>query len=369
VQTHVVAVRDFLAKNQVACAVINVTRFRKAVAGAVYHPRNALHLAWLLLRLRYDVIHVHIGGNLTTRLLALGLVCCLLPWAKTVLTFHSGGYPASDAGIRARPFSFLGFTLRRFDRLIGVNREVVAFFHRVGCSPRHTRLISPHAFPADAAPDKADRAAACEALPERLRQFFESHAPVLVTVGLLEPEYDLPLQIEVMAALRETHQNAGLVVIGTGSLEADLRALVQTKPYADHVLLCGDVPHPVTLRAIAQADLLLRTTWYDGDAISVREALHVGTPVVATDNRMRPDSVRLIPVRDLAALRQAIEEELATPRPRRAAADNATDDNLRAVLDLYRELLAHEDPSGMPTVPANARDIEPAAHRRLGGAK
>src|SRR5438105_8526009 len=40
-----------------------------------------------------------------------------------------------------------------------------------------------------------------------------------------------------------------------------------------------------SLRAIADADVLLRTTLYDGDAISVREALYLGTPVVATDNR------------------------------------------------------------------------------------
>jgi glycosyltransferase involved in cell wall biosynthesis len=160
----------------------------------------------------------------------------------------------------------------------------------------------------------------------------------LVTVGLLEPEYDLALQIEVMAAIREKHPGAGLVVIGSGSLEAELRSLIRTKPYADHILLCGDVPHALTLRAIAQSDLLLRTTWYDGDAISVREALRLGTPVVATDNGMRPDAVRLIPTRDLHALRRAIEEELTAPRPRRPPSDDAGEENLRAVLSLYREL-------------------------------
>jgi glycosyltransferase involved in cell wall biosynthesis len=339
VQTHVVAVRDFLVKHQVRCAVINVTRFRRPDTEDVYYPRNAAHLAWLLLYLRYDVIHLHIGGNLTARLLVLGLVCCLLPWTKTVLTFHSGGYPSSEPGQSARPLSFRGFVLRRFDRLIGVNPELVEFFHRLGCSPGRIRLISPHALPANA-PTATDAATTIgEALPEPLRAFFESHTPVLVTVGLLEPEYDLQLQIEVMAAIRDTHPRAGLVVIGSGSLEAELSALVRAQRDGDHILLCGDIPHPTTLRAIAQGDLFLRTTWYDGDAISVHEALHLGTPVVATDNRMRPDAVRLISARDQSALRQAIEEELAAPRARHQPSGDASEKNLHAVLDLYRELV------------------------------
>src|SRR6266481_2079417 len=106
-----------------------------------------------------------------------------------------------------------GFVFRRFDRLIGVNGEIVALFHRCGVSPDRTRLICPHAFPA--APSSGP-----DPRPEALRLFFDSHAPVLLTVGLLEPEYDLPLQIEVLGSVRETYPNAGLAIVGAGSLEA-----------------------------------------------------------------------------------------------------------------------------------------------------
>ena len=78
--------------------------------------------------------------------------------------------------------------------------------------------------------------------------------------------------------------------------------------YAEHVLLCGDVPHAITMTAISRAELMLRTTLYDGDAVSVREALHLGTPVIASDNGMRPAGVHLIPKSDLQALLRAIEE-------------------------------------------------------------
>ena len=83
---------------------------------------------------------------------------------------------------------------------------------------------------------------------------------------------------------------------------------------------------------------MLRTTLYDGDALSVREALQLGTPVVATDNGMRPTGVRLIPISDLQALVAAIELELQPPRTSEPQ-PVADEGNIQAVFDFYRELL------------------------------
>jgi len=79
VQTNIVAIREYLSSRNIPNAVINLTRFRKTSSGEVFYPQNAFELIRLLVRLRYDVVHIHIGGNLTTRLLALCLVCHLLP--------------------------------------------------------------------------------------------------------------------------------------------------------------------------------------------------------------------------------------------------------------------------------------------------
>ncbi|MGB8508341.1 MAG: hypothetical protein WCD76_08045, partial [Pyrinomonadaceae bacterium] len=98
----------------------------------------------------------------------------------------------------------------------------------------------------------------------------------------------------------------------------------------------------------AEGDLFLRTTLYDGDAISVREALHIGVPVIATDNGMRPDGVRLIPISNGAALVEAITSQLTSHEdglrgPKNAASNKAgvaaDDENVAAVFELYRELL------------------------------
>jgi len=324
-----VAIRRFLLSRGIPCAIINLTRYRIEDGDEIYYPTTSLEVLRLLTRLQYDIIHLHFGGNLSPRLMILALACCLMPRSKTVLTFHSGGYPSSKAGKSAAPLTFRGFVLRRFDRVIGVNRDLETLFRSFGVASGRIRMIYPHAISLDSMEPF---------LPDYLAQFFQTHSPTLVTVSGLEPEYDLSLQIDVLGEVRRRFPNAGLVIIGSGSLEAEVRTSIQSKSYAEHIMLCGDVPHAVTLRAIAEGDLFLRTTLYDGDSISVREALLIGTPVIATDNGMRPGGVHLIPSSDPDALRRTIEAVLTKPAPEQTRGDTG-ERNIEEVFALYQEVL------------------------------
>lgn len=329
VQTNLVAIREYLRRHGHSCDAINLTRFRREDADGVYYPIGAAALMRLLWRLPADILHLHFGGDLTPRLLALALFCTLLPGRKTVLTFHSGGYPGSREGQMAAPATLRGFVLRRLDGLIGVNPEISALFARFGVRPERIRTILPFAVQP---PDRS------LPLPERLAAFLSAHSPALLTVGLLEPEYDLPMQIDAMAKILRSYPRAGLLIVGAGSLEESLRAQIAETPYRDHVLLYGDMPHAVTLRATLECDLLLRTTRYDGDSVSVREALYIGTPVIATDNGMRPEGVDLIPPSDPGRLREAVCRLLSGERVGRAPAGDGQE-NIRAVAQFYEELL------------------------------
>jgi glycosyltransferase involved in cell wall biosynthesis len=295
----------------------------------VYRPRGTLGLVRMLFKLRYQIVHLHIGGNLTLRLLGLALLCTCLRNKRVVLSFHSGGYPLSPAGQRASPRTLRGFILRRLDRVIGVNARLVEMFKRFGVAADRVRLIYPYAL---------SRPKAETVIPEAVQRFLDAHSPVLISVGLLEREYDLRQQIDALGLIADKFPGAGLILIGSGSLEGELRKRTASKPYAARILLCGDLNHEVTLRVMDECDLLMRTTLYDGDSISVREGLHLGLPVVATDNGMRPAGVDLIPPADLHALAGAILRGLARGR---SQPDEHTDgqENIRAVLDLYRELL------------------------------
>ena len=327
IQTNLVAIRDHLRGHGIPCAAINLTRNRKPDSDEVYYPAGVAGLLHRLLTLPYDVLHLHIGGNLTTRLLGLSLICCLIPGKKAVLTFHSGGFPSSPEGQALDSKTFAAFVLRRFDAIIGVNPQIVEWMQKMGVARDRLHHIAPHGSAVVPAAN----------LSPSLESFYREHDPVLLTVGLLEPEYDLGAQIEVLGNVRKRLPRAGLVIIGSGSLEQELRNHIATVAWSADILLEGDVPHATTLKAIVDASMLLRTTLYDGDAVSVREALQLGTPVIATDNGMRPAGVRLIPVSDLDALERAILEQAGATR--RAPVEVASSSqNLEAVLHLYQSL-------------------------------
>ncbi|HJZ98848.1 MAG TPA: glycosyltransferase family 4 protein [Candidatus Solibacter sp.] len=328
VQTNLVAIRDHLRATGHECDVINLTRHRREDADGVYYPRSAGELARLLWRLKADIVHLHYGGELSARLLGLLFLCTLLPGRKTVLTFHSGGYPSSPAGKTAGYATLRGFLFRRLDGVIAVNAEIAAMFRKFGVKQERIRTILPFVV---RPPDPNTP------MPPRLAEFFAAHKPVLLTVGLLEPEYDLSMQIDVMGDVVARHAKAGLIIAGAGSLEESLRRQIESKPYAKNVLLYGDMPHPVTMCATVECDAMLRTTLYDGDSVSVREALYLGTPVIATDNGMRPEGVILIPTSNPARLVDAICDVAAGGTHRTDPAGDGQE-NIRAVVDFYRTL-------------------------------
>jgi glycosyltransferase involved in cell wall biosynthesis len=329
VESNLVAIHHFLLKNKISSIVINVTRFRDSRSENVYYPKNWFKLLWLLIRLDYDIVHIHIGGQVTLRLLALSFVCCIIPGKKSVLTFHSGGYPSSEEGKNAGSKTLRGFIFRKFDAVICVNKEIVKLFSKFGLKPEKIKLICPYSYP-QKSPNQS--------LPEQVSNFFECHTPVLITVGGLEKEYGLTIQIDVLESILKNKPNCGLVIIGSGSLEDELKNYINSKPYRDNILLYGDMPHSETLLATQKSDIFLRTSLYDGDSIAVREALHLGKPTIATDTTMRPDGVLIIPVDDKQALLEAIEISLSE-QSKNVQSVKANTENLEAVLELYKKLI------------------------------
>ena len=329
VQANLVAIREYLLAHGIRCSVINLTRHRQADRDGVYYPNSPWTVVWLLIRLRPQVVHLHVGGAVTLRLLLLGLVCSVLPGSKSVLTLHSGGYPTSREGLTAGPWTLRGIVFRRFGGVIAVNQQIKEMFQKFGVSAKRIRVIAPHALPAAVPNGK---------LPETLENFFAYHQPVLLSMGWLEPEYDYPLQIRALGQVRARHPRAGLVILGDGRLRRELAAQIERSGYGSDVLLGGDVPHETALAALARSDAFLRTTLYDGDSISVREALHLRVPVIASDNGMRPTGVRLVSTGDLQSAVDGILAELEQGRKIPAQPLEADDQNVAAVLAFYQEI-------------------------------
>ena len=330
VQANLTAIRNRLIERGHSCPLVAIVRSSETrKEPEVYHPESARELFKLIFNLSADIVHLHIGGNFTARLATLAFVCGLLPGKKSILTFHSGGFASSEEGKKANRLSFRGFAVRRLDKIIAVNSEIADLFGRYGVAPEKIEIIAPHV---NRQPDKTVK------VPEKLEDFLQKHSPVLLAVASLEPHYDLGLQIRALEFVRRDFPDAGLLIAGSGELEDDLKQQISKTGYAENVLLAGDVPHAILLHLIKRADILLRTTLFDGDAISVREALFLGTPVIATDNGMRPDGVRLIKTGDVDDLKTAISETLKTGKQEQKASGDDWE-NIDAVLRVYEELL------------------------------
>src|SRR3989442_9585252 len=85
VQANLSAIRTALLARGDTCPAIALTRSTGPGTddGEVYRPKSWLQLLLTLLRERCEIVHLHIGGILSLRVLGLALVCTLLPRRKS----------------------------------------------------------------------------------------------------------------------------------------------------------------------------------------------------------------------------------------------------------------------------------------------
>jgi glycosyltransferase involved in cell wall biosynthesis len=107
----------------------------------------------------------------------------------------------------------------------------------------------------------------------------------LVTAGRIEPEKDPLLLVEALADLeRRQPGRYRLVWLGSGTLEADVRARANQLGVAHLVDFCGYVPFgSAVLDALRRANVFVLTSATEGVPQALVEAMACGTPIVATD--------------------------------------------------------------------------------------
>lgn len=143
--------------------------------------------------------------------------------------------------------------------------------------------------------------------------------PLIVAAGRLQPQKDFPTLLRAVATIAQ-HSPVRLAVLGDGP---DLGALVSlaAELSIDNVTLFpGFQPNPYPW--LAQADVVVLSSRFEGMPNVLLEALALGRPVVATDCPTGPHEVlaagkfgKLVPVGDAAAMASAIVAVLAGDRP------------------------------------------------------
>lgn len=325
---NVIGIRDELQRRGHRTSVIATSRSTSETADpTVHYPRSAVGLLSRLVSTNFDVLHLHIGGDLTRRLSALAFVCTLAS-TRSVLTLHSGAYPLTHEGRNASPGSIRGMIFRRFSRIIAINDQMRDLFTRYGVRPERIATVPPYSL---APPDMSVE------IPANVRAFLDKHSPVFVAVGGLEDDYQPLFLVSAMDSILEGFPEAGLIIVGDGSLRAETEKAITEGGHAGRIHLTGSIDHGLSLHLMRTADVMIRSSLFDGDAISVREAIFLGTPVVATDTGNRPDGIGLFDIGSVNGFVETLTAALAAGKKHTPLPD-ADVSNIAAVVDIYEEI-------------------------------
>ena len=149
-----------------------------------------------------------------------------------------------------------------------------------------------------------------------------------------------------MDRLRGRHPEIACLVMGSGDEQAQAEQLVRERNLQNCILFLGNVSHEKCISVMSRCDLFVRPTFADGDANSVREALSLGIPVVASDVGNRPPGTVLFRTGDVDDLVAKIEETWSRPHPLPHADRNETAAaNFKSLLDIYSSVAMGSPPN------------------------
>lgn len=127
--------------------------------------------------------------------------------------------------------------------------------------------------------------------------------------------YGLDLCIDAFKELKKQEKKCCLIfIVASNSNQQDLMIDYKKRIHEygiEDIILIWEKPLSF-VRLIKDSDFVLRTTNTDGDALSIREALYLNKPIIASDVVMRPKGVFLFHNRDINSLLETINKCITT---------------------------------------------------------
>ena len=165
---------------------------------------------------------------------------------------------------------------------------------------------------------------------------FSNH---ILSVGRLSTQKDHATLIKAFSML-PIELNAKLVILGEGSLRAELIALVAELGIDARVSFPGFTTEPYPW--FRSADLFVLSSRWEGFGNVIVEALECGVPVVSTNCPSGPAEIlengrhgKLVPVQDPVALATAMVQSLNVKHDRKLLISRAKDFSVRKISDEY----------------------------------
>ena len=287
---------------------------------------------------RIDLLHFHTFGAAWKELLPF-LALRRLAALPVIVSQHS--FIADVEAMTARERLMLALCSNGVSRVVTSGPSVHAKQVQVGTAPGQLSPIVPFL-----APPMADLAIArwpadIAAVRQRRGPLIASGTGRLVATKGLDL-YGLDQFVRAARKVLVDRPDAGFVYLigahGDAGLLESATSYVRDQGLQDAVCIhVGDLPGPVMWQA---ADVYVRPTLDDGDAVSIREAMHLGVPAVASDAVGRPPGCRTYRSGDADDLARVILDMTADlAASRQLVAANRPQEGFDALLEVYRQTL------------------------------
>jgi glycosyltransferase involved in cell wall biosynthesis len=318
VSVHVSGIHRQLTATGVRCRVLDTGRDRPGLAFGIV----LLHHAW-----QGWTLHLHTNGhNLKSWLVALGCGLAGQFSGGCILTLHSGmapGYLRAASRWRTR---LAAFVCSLYTRVICVSDGIRDALLSVGLPADRVEVV-----PAWLRTERT-----VVSLDPSILAWIGRHQPLLSTALFFRPEYGFDLLATAIARLRLRYPSVGCLVMGTGERRNEADRRIRETGLEENVLMLGDVHHDACLALMSASDVFVRPTLEDGDSISVREALSLGVPVVASRTGTRPSGAILFQPGDVEEMLSQVELAMTVKRDGEAPAAGCMD----RLMEIYQQVRA-----------------------------
>lgn len=186
-------------------------------------------------------------------------------------------------------------------------------------------------------------------IPTSVENFISSHEPIISANAYslsFHNGYDLygiDMCIELCLSLKKEYPKIGFVICISvvNSITAEyyekLKDKISEFDLNSNILLCTNgVSFPPIL---LKSDVFVRPTNTDGDALSIREALALGIPAIASDIVKRPDECVVFKTRDKNDFRHKVIEVLESECNRSNRLTISSPEQMNEIMKIYERYI------------------------------
>ena len=325
VSVHVSGIHLQLIAAGIPCRVLDTGRDRLGLVFGVVLLRHAWQ-GWTL--------HLHTNGhNLKSWLVALGCGLAGQSSGGCILTLHSGMAPGYLLGPPLWRRRLARLVCSLYARVICVSDEIRNALLALGLPPDRSEIV-----PACLMTKRPE-----VSLDPSILAWIGRHQPLLSTALFFRPEYGSDLLATAVARMRLRYPSVGCLVMGSGEQREEAKRQIHETGLDENVLLLGDVNHDTCLALMSVSDVFVRPTLADGDSTSVREALALGVPVVASRVGTRPAGAMLFQPGNVEEMLTKVELAMAIQRDGELPVADCMD----RLMEIYQQVTGYSSDGGL----------------------